>query len=121
MKVPRYKPFGELVPLKIPNGLWEGIAIDFIVGLPPLAHRNNVYDAVLVVVDRFSKFVRFILCTNKMTVEELGTVLIDDVFTLFGFPTSMVTDCGSLFTSAYWETLCYFLAVKRRLSIAFHP
>ena len=32
-----------------------------------------------------------------------------------------MTDRGSLFTSKFWSSLCYFLGVKRRLSTAFHP
>ena len=32
-----------------------------------------------------------------------------------------MTDRGSLFTSKYWFSLCYFLNIKRRLSNTFHP
>ena len=38
-----------------------------------------------------------------------------------GLPDSIVTDRGSLFTSKFWSSLCYFLGIKRRLSTAFHP
>ena len=34
---------------------------------------------------------------------------------------SIVTDRESLFTSKFWLSLCYFLGIKRRLSIAFYP
>src|SRR5436189_2158673 len=30
-------------------------------------------------------------------------------------------DGGSVFTSKYWGTICYHLAMKRRVSTAFHP
>lgn len=56
-----------------------------------------------------------------MTAEELGSTLMDEVFSRFGTPTSIISDRGSLFTSTYWETFCYYLTVKRRLSTAFHP
>ena len=32
-----------------------------------------------------------------------------------------MTDRGSLFTSKFWSSLCYFLGIKWRLSTAFHP
>ena len=34
---------------------------------------------------------------------------------------SIITDQGSLFTSKLWSSLCYFLAIKRKLSTAFYP
>ena len=32
----------------------------------------------------------------------------------------IVTNQGSLFTSKFWSSLCYFFGIKRRLSTAFH-
>ena len=34
---------------------------------------------------------------------------------------SIVTNKGSVYTSKFWSSLCYFLGVKQRLFIAFHP
>ena len=121
MKVPRHKPHGLLAPLPPPDEPWQGIAMDFIVGLPPSMHRRHVYDSILVVVDRHSKMVCLIPCNQDMDTEELGEVLLDDVFSQHGFPSSIVSDRGSLFTSRYWETFCYYIRVKRKLSTAFHP
>ena len=38
MKVPRHAPYGLLAPLPPSTELWEGISMDFIVGLPPSLH-----------------------------------------------------------------------------------
>ena len=38
-----------------------------------------------------------------------------------GPPDSIVSDRGSVFTSEYWSTFCYHLAVKKKLSTAFYP
>ena len=95
--------------------------MDFIVGLPPSLHRRSVYDSILVVVDRHSKMTCLIPCTQDATAVELGTLLLDEVFLRFGVPASIVSDRGSLFTSKYWETFCYYLRVKRKLSTAFRP
>jgi hypothetical protein len=40
---------------------------------------------------------------------------------VFGIPDGIVSDRGSLFTSHFWRELSFQLAVKRRLSTAFHP
>ena len=63
MKVPRQRAAGLLAPLELPKEPWTDIAMDFIVGLPPSKHRRQVYDAVLVVVDRYSKMARLVPCT----------------------------------------------------------
>ena len=43
------------------------------------------------------------------------------MFKYHGLPDSIVTDRGSLFTSNFWSSLCYYMKIKRRLSTAFHP
>ena len=47
-KVECLKAGGLLHPLEIPNGKWESISMDFIVGLPTTSHGH---DAIWVVVD----------------------------------------------------------------------
>ena len=59
----------------------------------------------------------------KITIDApgLAEVIIDVVVRHHGLPDSIITDRGSLFTSKFWSSLCYFLGIKRRLSTAFHP
>ena len=47
----RYAPFGILRPLPNPDRPWQGIAMDFVTGLP----TPQGYDAIWVVVDRLTK------------------------------------------------------------------
>ena len=59
----------------------------------------------------------------KVTIDApgLAEVIIDVVVRHHGLPDSIVSDRGSVFTSKFWSSLCYFLGIKRRLSTAFHP
>jgi hypothetical protein len=75
--------------------------MDFITGLPPSVRRQKAYDAILVVVDRYSKMVRYIACTAEIDAPELENRLIKEIFSLFDPPRSIVSDRGSTFTSKY--------------------
>jgi hypothetical protein len=57
MRAPRHKPYRQLVPLPRLDKPWQDIAMDFIVALPPAVRRRKAYNALLVVIDRFSKMV----------------------------------------------------------------
>ena len=121
MKVPRHKPYGLLAPLPKPEKPWQDISLDFIVGLPPSVRMGVVYDAILVVVDRFSKMVRYIPTTKDVDAPGVGILITDHILSKFGVPKSIVSDRGSIFTSSFWESLCFYLATRRCLSTAFHP
>ena len=96
--------------------------MDFVTGLPILTNwKRDSYDSILVIVDRLTKMVYYE--PVKITINTLGfaEVIIDVVVCHHGLPDSIVTDRGFLFTSKFWSLLCYFLSIKRRLSIAFYP
>ena len=59
----------------------------------------------------------------KVTIDAPGIaeVIINVVVRHHGLPDSIVTDRGSLFTSKFSSSLCYFLGIKQRLSTAFYP
>ena len=121
MKSPRHKPYGLLVPIPKPEGPWTDISLDFVTGLPPSVRRKVAYDALLVVVDRYSKMIRLIPCSVDLAASELGDILAEEIFSKYGLPKSIISDRGPILTSEYWGTLCYYLAMKRRFSTAFHP
>ena len=51
----------------------------------------------------------------------LAEVIIDVVVRHYSLFDLIVTDRGSLITSKFWSSLCYFLGIKRKLSTAFYP
>jgi hypothetical protein len=88
----------------------------------PLSVRNDVvYDAIYVVVDRFSKIALYFPVTKTITASEVIDLLIDCVFTRFGFPDEIVSNRDPRFTSEFWSEMCFYAKMKRRLSTAFHP
>ncbi len=98
--------------------------MDFVTGLPISTNwKDESYDPILVVVDRLTKIIHYE--PVKVTIDALGLaeVIINVVvrdFRYHGLPDSIVSDRGSVFTSKFWPSLCYFLGIKRKLSTAFH-
>jgi uncharacterized membrane protein len=103
------------------NGLMQELTMDFIVDLPPSPFESKVYDSILVIVDRYTKIARYIPCNKTCTSVQLADLFVKEIVCKYGMPKGIVSDRGSVFTSAYWSSFCYETQVKRRLSTAFHP
>jgi hypothetical protein len=91
--------------------------MDFITGLP----ENGSMDAILVVVDRFSKMAHFILTTSEISSQETAELLLHHVWKLHGTPRKILSDRGPQFVSSVWKNLCQRLGIGRKLSTAHHP
>lgn len=121
-KAPRHLPYGELSSLPLPSKPFDELTMDFITGLPPAMRDNCVYDAILVIVDRYSKMARYIPARKDWTAKDLSEMFFRTICcSNWGVPKGIVSDRGPTFTSAFWGELCYQLQMKRRLSSAFHP
>ena len=82
----RHAPHRVLRPLAVPDKPWQDISTDFITGLP----SAEAYDAMCVVVDRFTKQRHLIPCTTTIDAEGFAELFIRQVFRLHGLP-QMVT------------------------------
>ena len=126
IKTPRRKPNGELEPLPVPTQPWADISIDFITDLPPSRSSiepssNEPYDAILTIVDRYTKSCHFIPTRKTLSKVQFAHLIIKEVVRLHCIPTSIVSDRGSIFTSKFWQALSKALKITSRLSTAFHP
>ena len=82
-----------------PDRPWQHITINFITGLPPAGRREKAYDAILVVVNRYSKMVRHIAYIKDINAPELAERLYEEIISKLEIPQSIVSDRGTLFTS----------------------
>ena len=121
VRAPRHRPYGTLTSLPRPGGPWQELAMDFITGLPPSLVGPSVYDAILVIVDRFTKMAKYLPATKTITAVELAELFFKEIVLKYGMPKGIISDRGSVFTSEFWSSLCFHARVKRRLSTAFHP
>ena len=111
-------PAGLLQPLPIPHRPWEVISLDFV---GPLVKTKDYHDAVLVVVDKFSKMAHFIPTTMKVTAAKTAKLLIDNVFKLHGLPSSLISDRDPRFTAGLWREVFKAWGTKLSMSSSYHP
>ena len=87
------------MPLPQPEGIWKEILMDFIIDLPPSLYRGIAYDAILIIINRYSKMIQFVPCNKETTAEELVKIIKSKIIKHFGIFKSCVLDRGSLFIS----------------------
>jgi len=116
-KVQHQKRVGELHPLEISEGPWQDISIDMIGPLP----RLNEMDAILVIVDRFTKMIRLKAMTTNISSEGVAKVYRDEIWKIHGAPKTILSDQGPQFASKFMEDFTKVLGTKRKLSTAYHP
>ena len=115
-KVQHQKRACELHPLEIPKGPWQYISINMIGPLP----RSNKMDAILVIVDCFTKMIRLKVTTTNISSEGVAKIYRDEIWKIHGIPKTILSDHGLQFASKFMEDLTRILGTKRKLSTAYH-
>ena len=118
VKAEHQSPAGKLQPLPIPNWKWEEIGMDFVTGLPM---TKNHKDMIWVIVDRLTKSAHFLAVNQKDSSEKLAEIYVNEIVSKHGVPKKIVTDRGSVFTSAFWRNLQKSLRSQLDFSTAYHP
>jgi hypothetical protein len=108
---------GYLQPLEIPTAPFNTISLDFVTGLP----MSNGKDAILVVVDKLTKFALFLATTTDVTASETATLLFKRLVKLFGLPSTIIGDRDPRWTSDVWKTLSQLFNSRLALSTSKHP
>ena len=92
--------------------------MDFITGLPKLTKKN---DAIMVTVDKLSKFAHFIPVKSACKAIDIANIFMKEIFRLHGMPKEIVSDQDTKFTSNFWKSLMAGLETKLLFSTAYHP
>jgi hypothetical protein len=75
--------------------------MDFMVSLPP----SRGFDAIMVVVDRFSKMAHFIPTKESATTQETRRLFFTHVFKYHCLLKDIMSDQDPKFTSKFWRAL----------------
>ena len=118
IKSPTHAPYGMLSSHRIPTRLWESISMDFVVKLPETERGN---DAILVVVDRLSKYIICVACSEEgLTAPKLIRLLKENVFKYVGYPQHLVCDRDPRCTSHEFQNWAKQLSVDMAMNTAYH-
>jgi hypothetical protein len=117
MKVFLAKSSGLLNPIPPASSPWEEITADLIVQLPD----SRGYQAIFVIVNRFTKQAHFIPMTNDISTEGATRLYRDYVWKDHGWPKKIITDQGTQFSAKFMGALNKMLGTQGALSTAYHP
>jgi hypothetical protein len=116
-KTQKQKPFGELLPLPIPEHTWDTTSVNFIVELP----NSHGFDMTMVIVDSVTKRGHFIPTHTTVTTLGSARLYLQHVWKLHGLPRSMVSDRGPQFVAEFMRELYRLLGINVSASTAYHP
>ena len=106
-----------LQPLSIPERPWQSVSMDFIGGFP----KVEGFGSVLVVVDRFSKYVVFIPAPSECPAEEAARIFFSNVVKHFGMPEDIVSDRHTRFIGKFWVELFKMWGTECKFSTTNYP
>ena len=91
---------GMLRPLPIPLMPFEVITLDLVAGLP----KSEGSDAVLVVMDKLTKYVSYIPTIETLNQEGFAKLFVKHIVHRFGLPRGMVADRDPCWAKTFWAS-----------------
>ena len=123
IKHKQYRPYGLKKSPKTPTGAWTSVALDFIVKLPlsrePIT--KVIYNSILVITDRLTKYGYFILYKEASSAEDLAYTFYKYVVANHGMPEEIISNRDKLFTSKFWKLLMDLVGTRQNLSTLYYP
>jgi Integrase zinc binding domain/Integrase core domain len=114
---PTKQPTPHAHPLHVPSKPFEHITLDWVTGFP----ESRRYNAVLNIVDRFTKWAIVIPCRKSMKCPRLCELLWQKVFSWIGLPAYITGDRDTRLTAQQFRSLCRYLGIELRLSVSYRP
>ncbi|SLM41474.1 reverse partial [Lasallia pustulata] len=117
----RHKPYGELQPIQSAPVLFDTIAMDFVVALPEEKYHGDTVDALLNVIDKYTKQLLLIPGKTTYTAKDWAKALLNGLQAAdWELPQQILSDRDPKFLSELWTGLFSHLGVKLLLSTAWY-
>ena len=105
-----------LQSLSVSEWPWQHIAMNF----RSFSRDKKDYDTAFVVVNQFSKRSISMPCFKTTGAEDMAWLFVENIYCHWGSSTTIVSDRGPQFISAFWDEFCRILGVELKLSTAYH-
>ena len=119
-KTSHHRLYDEFSSLFISTRSWTKISINFIIEFSLNRYDDDIYDVILIIIDRFSKMTHYIFIKLTWSTENLIDILFNKMLLIFFKIKKIVFDRKTLFINDYWSALCYHIRVVKKLNIVFH-
>ena len=90
--VPWRRLYGQLSLLPVLEGPWQSLSLDFLTGVLPCGCKRVTYNSILVIVDRYTKAVKYIPTTKKIKTDKLSDLFAEHVLYEVGALKSLISD-----------------------------
>jgi len=117
IKPRRHAPYGLLQPIRVPEKPFDVVSMDLIIDLP----LSGEYTAILVVVDKLTKYGVFTPCSKNVNEVETARLFVKHVVVPYGVPRSIISDRDSRWRGDFWKEVSSALGAQRNLTTAYHP
>jgi hypothetical protein len=102
---------------EVPEGPWQIIGVDLIGPLP----MSQGKDAILNIVDHYTKQLHLFPVTTQITVDGVASIYFNYVFPLHGIPRKIISNRGPQFATRSMRALLKRLGIDAGLTTAYHP
>lgn len=90
--IPWRRLYGQLSSLPVLEGLWQSLSLDFLTSIPPCGCKGVTYNSILIIVDRYTKAVKYIPTTKKIKADELSNLFAEHILYEVGALKSLISN-----------------------------
>jgi hypothetical protein len=119
IKMDHRRKMGGLRPAHVPARLFATVSMDLITGLPPSGVEK--FTAILVIVDKLSKFVIMVPTFTKLSAEGFAKIFVDRVVNVYGFLERIICNRDKRWATVFWRSVMIEFGGALALSSAHHP
>ena len=97
----RHRFYDEIQSLLNLKNFWKEIFMNFITDLSLNKWKNNVYNTILMIINRYIKMIQYILTIKILIASDLINLFFKEIALRFKISEKIVTNKENLFTSVF--------------------
>ena len=107
VKMFRHHSYSKMQSLSQSSDSWQKMIMNIIISLLFSKHRDNMYDAILVIIDYYIKMTQYISVNKILNAMKLADIFFEQIMCHFETSKKIVSNRDSIFTNSFWLKICY--------------